>query len=219
MTDKPRTLKTIEDNGLVAVIRADTAQQAAAIARAVADGGVVLVEITMTVPDAIDVIRETRKCLPDNILLGAGTVMDGRTARLAIEAGADFIVSPILEPDIVKVCKKSQKVSIPGAFTPSEIIAAVKAGADIVKIFPASLGGPELIKDLRGPFPCIKLLPTGGITLENAGRFIKAGAIAVAVGGNMVDKKAVASGDYQTITETARKFSAAVKEAMSSKLS
>jgi len=213
MPDIADTLKIIEDCGLVAVIRAGSAEQAVHIALAVAAGGVLPIEITMTVPDAIDVIRQAAKKLPGDILIGAGTVLDVSTAVMAIRAGAEFIVSPSLEPDIVKVCRKMGKVAIPGAFTPTEIVAAIRAGADIIKLFPASIGGPDLIKDLRGPFPELKLMPTGGVTLENAGDFIRAGAAAVAVGGNLVNKQAVAQGDYATITETARKFTAAILEA------
>ncbi|MCX6001039.1 MAG: bifunctional 4-hydroxy-2-oxoglutarate aldolase/2-dehydro-3-deoxy-phosphogluconate aldolase [Chloroflexi bacterium] len=205
MPDIADTLKMIEDCGLVAVIRAGSAEQAVHIALAVAAGGVLPIEITMTVPGAIDVIRQA--------LLGAGTVLDVSTAVTAIRAGAEFIVSPSLEPDIIKVCRKMGKVAIPGVFTPTEIVAAIRAGASIIKLFPASIGGPHLIKDLRGPFPELKLMPTGGVTLENAGDFIRAGAAAVAVGGNLVNKQAVAQGDYATITETARKFTAAILEA------
>ncbi|MCX5997479.1 MAG: bifunctional 4-hydroxy-2-oxoglutarate aldolase/2-dehydro-3-deoxy-phosphogluconate aldolase [Chloroflexi bacterium] len=213
MPDIADTLKIIEDCGLVAVIRAGSAEQAVHIALAVAAGGVLPIEITMTVPGAIDVIRQAAKKLPGDILLGAGTVLDVSTAVMAIRAGAEFIVSPSLEPDILKVCRKMGKVAIPGVFTPTEIVAAIRAGADIIKLFPASIGGPDLIKDLRGPFPELKLMPTGGVTLENAGDFIRAGAAAVAVGGNLVNKQALAQGDYATITETARKFTAAILEA------
>lgn len=213
MPDIADTLKIIEDCGLVAVIRAGSAEQAVHIALAVAAGGVLPIEITMTVPGAIDVIRQATKKLPGDILLGAGTVLDVSTAVTAIRAGAEFIVSPSLEPDIIKVCRKMGKVAIPGVFTPTEIVAAIRAGADIIKLFPASIGGPDLIKDLRGPFPALKLMPTGGVTLENAGDFIRAGAAAVAVGGNLVNKQAIAQGDYTTITETARKFTAAILEA------
>jgi 2-dehydro-3-deoxyphosphogluconate aldolase/(4S)-4-hydroxy-2-oxoglutarate aldolase len=213
MPDIADTLKIIEDCGLVAVIRAGSAEQAVHIALAVAAGGVLPIEITMTVPGAIDVIRQAAKKLPGDILLGAGTVLDVSTAVTAIRAGAEFIVSPSLEPDIIKVCRKMGKVAIPGVFTPTEIVAAIRAGADIIKLFPASIGGPDLIKDLRGPFPELKLMPTGGVTLENAGDFIRAGAAAVAVGGNLVNKQAVAQGDYATITKTARKFTAAILEA------
>ncbi len=216
MRDRAQILKSIEDCGLIVVVRAESARQAMEIAQAVAQGGISAVEITMTVPDAVSVLKEARKILPQDILLGAGTVLDGKTAQACITAGAEFIVSPVLNLDVVKACRKSGKVVIPGAFTPTEIMAVVRSGADIVKLFPASIGGPELVKDLRGPFPALKLLPTGGVNLENAGQFIRAGAFAVAVGGNIVDKKAVAEGNYAVVTQNARKFVAAVKSARSS---
>ncbi len=211
MGEKENRLKIIEESILVAVIRAEKADQAISIARAVADGGIVSIEITMTVPDAINVIKEVHKVLGGRILLGAGTVMDAENARLAIKAGAEFIVSPILNTDVIRVCRKHSIIAIPGAFTPTEIFAAWISGADIVKLFPASIGGPELLKDLRGPFPQIKFMPTGGVTLENVGRFIRAGAVAVAVGGNIVDKKAVSLGKFEVISENSRKFLDAIE--------
>jgi 2-dehydro-3-deoxyphosphogluconate aldolase / (4S)-4-hydroxy-2-oxoglutarate aldolase len=213
MGEKEDRLKVIEDSGIIAVIRAQKAEEAVKIARAVFEGGIVPIEITLTVPDAFTVMEEVRRGLGERILLGAGTVLDAEGARRAIRAGADFLVSPMLNPDMVRLCRKSGKVAIPGAFTPTEIIAAWKGGADIVKIFPASMGGPELIKDLRGPFPQIKFLPTGGVTLDNVAQFIRAGAVAVAVGGNIIDKKAVALGKFDVITENSRKFLEAVKNA------
>jgi len=213
MGEKENRLGIIGNSGLVAVIRAEKAGEAVKIARAVHEGGIVAIEITMTVPDAFAVMEEVRKSLGGRILLGAGTVLDAENARRAIKAGAEFIVSPILNMDIIKVCRKQGKIAIPGAFTPTEIVAAWKSGADIVKIFPASVGGPGLIRDLRGPFPQIKFLPTGGVTLENAAQFIKAGAVAVAVGSNIIDKKAVSLGKFEVITENSRKFLEAVKNA------
>lgn len=213
MGEKENRLKVIEDSGIIAVIRAQNADEAVKIARAVCEGGIVPIEITLTVPDAFAVMEEVRRSLGQRILLGAGTVLDAEGARRAIRAGAEFLVSPMLNPDMIRLCRKNGKVAIPGAFTPTEIVTAWKGGADIVKIFPASVGGPELIKDLRGPFPQIKFLPTGGVTLDNAGQFIKAGAVAVAVGGNIIDKKAVSLGKFDVITENSRKFLEAVKNA------
>ena len=213
MSEKDNSLKVIEDSGIIAVIRAQNADEAVKIARAVSEGGIVPIEITLTVPDAFRVMAEVHRSLGERILLGAGTVLDAEGARLAIRAGAEFLVSPMLNPDMVRLCRKNGKVAIPGAFTPTEIVAAWKGGADIIKIFPASLGGPELIKDLRGPFPQIKFLPTGGVMLENVAQFIKAGAVAVAVGGNIIDKKAVALCKFDVITENSRKFLDAIKNA------
>jgi len=213
MGEKENSLKVIQDSGIIAVIRSQNADEAVKIARAISKGGIVPIEITLTVPDAFSVMAEVRRSLGARILLGAGTVLDAEGARLAIRAGAEFLVSPMLNPDMVRLCRKNGKVAIPGAFTPTEIVAAWKGGADIIKIFPASLGGPELIKDLRGPFPQIKFLPTGGVMLENVAQFIKAGAVAVAVGGNIIDKKAVSLGKFDVITENSRKFLDAVKNA------
>jgi len=211
MGEKESRLRVIEDSGIIAVIRAEQADQAINIASAVSAGGIVAIEITLTVPDAFAVMEEVHKNLRGRILLGAGTVLDAESARRAIRAGAEFLVSPMLNPDMVKLCKKHGKIAIPGAFTPTEIATAWRGGADIIKIFPASVGGPEMIKDLRGPFPQIKFLPTGGVTLENVAQFIKAGAVAVAVGGNIIDKKAVSLGKFDVITENSRKFLEAVK--------
>jgi len=213
MGEKENSLKVIQDSGIIAVIRSQNADEAVKIASAISKGGIVPIEITLTVPDAFSVMAEVRRSLGARILLGAGTVLDAEGARLAIRAGAEFLVSPMLNPDMVRLCRKNGKVAIPGAFTPTEIVAAWKGGADIIKIFPASLGGPELIKDLRGPFPQIKFLPTGGVMLENVAQFIKAGAVAVAVGGNIIDKRAVSLGKFDVITENSRKFLDAVKNA------
>ena len=213
MDEKENRQRIIEDSGIIAVIRAEKADQAINIASALSAGGIVAIEITLTVPDAFVVMEEVHKKLGGRILLGAGTVLDAEGARRAIRAGAEFLVSPTLNLDMVRLCKKHGKIAISGAFTPTEIVAAWKSGADIVKIFPASVGGPELIKDLRGPFPQIKFLPTGGVTLENVAQFIKAGAVAVAVGGNIIDKKAVSLGKFEVITENSHKFLEAVKNA------
>ena len=213
MDEKENRLRIIEDSGLVAVIRAEKADEAVKIARAVSEGGIVAIEITMTVPDATNVMKEVHNILGGRILLGAGTVLDAENARRAIKAGAEFIVSPILNAEIIKVCRRLGKIVVPGAFTPTEIVAAWKSGADIIKIFPASVGGPGLIKDLREPFPQIKFLPTGGVTLEIVAQFIRAGAVAVAVGSNIIDKKAVFLGKFEVITENSVKFLEAVKNA------
>ncbi len=211
MGEKESGLRVIEDSGIIAVIRAEKADQAINIASAVSAGGIVAIEITLTVPDAFAVMEEVHKKLKGRILLGAGTVLDAEGALRAIRAGAEFLVSPMLNPDMVKLCKKHGKIAIPGAFTPTEIAAAWRSGADIIKIFPASVGGPDLIKDLRGPFPQIKFMPTGGVTLENVAQFIKAGVVAVAVGGNIIDKRAVSLGQFDVITENSSKFLEAVK--------
>ena len=213
MDSKDRTLQEIIDCGVVAVVRVGSAQEALEVCPAIARGGIKPVEVTMTVPNAIDVIKEFRKAVKDDVLVGVGTVLDPETARAAILAGADYIVMPTLNLKVIEMCHRYGKVVIPGAFTPTEILTAWEAGADIVKVFPAGVAGPQYLKDIRGPLPQVRLLPTGGVTLENTPDFIKAGAVAVAVGTALVDKKLVAEKKFDLITEKARQFVAAVKKA------
>jgi 2-dehydro-3-deoxyphosphogluconate aldolase/(4S)-4-hydroxy-2-oxoglutarate aldolase len=213
MENKEKNLQAIIDCGVVAIIRAESAQEAMDICLAIAKGGVKPIEITMTVPGAIEAIKELKGLLKDKVLLGAGTVLDPETAKAVIYAGAEFVVAPTLNLEVIKVCRRYSKIVIPGAFTPTEILTAWESGADIVKIFPARVGGPKYVTDIRGPLPQIRLLPTGGVELDNTADFIKAGAVAVAVGTSLVDKKAVKEKKYDIITENARKFVAAVKSA------
>ena len=201
--------------GVIAVVRAKSADLAVKIALAVANGGIKPVEITMTVPGAMEAIKEVSQKLVDKVIVGAGTVLDTETARMAILAGAEFVVSPILNLKVIELCKRYSKVIIPGAYTPTEILTAWERGADIVKVFPATTGGPQYFRDIHGPLPQIRLLPTGGVTLENAADFIRAGACAIAVGSNLVDKKAVAEGKFEIITEEAIKFREVVEKARS----
>jgi 2-dehydro-3-deoxyphosphogluconate aldolase/(4S)-4-hydroxy-2-oxoglutarate aldolase len=168
-------------------------------------------EVTMTVPRAIEMIGELAPALPDDFLLGAGTVLDAETARLAILAGARFVVGPVFRPDVVSLCHRYDVAALPGCFTPTEILAAWEAGADIVKVFPATALGPGFFKDVRGPLPQVKLMPTGGVTIENAGEWIKAGAVAVGVGTALLDAKAIASGSYEVITANAKRIVANVR--------
>jgi 2-dehydro-3-deoxyphosphogluconate aldolase/(4S)-4-hydroxy-2-oxoglutarate aldolase len=183
------------------------------VCQAIARGGVKPIEVTMTVPGAIDAIKEFKSAVSEQVLVGAGTVLDPETARACILAGAEFIVCPTLNLEVIKVCRRYSKVVVPGTFTPTEILTAWEAGADIVKVFPATAGGPKYLKDIMGPLPQVKLLPTGGVTLENTPDFIKAGAVAVAAGTSLVDKKALSEKNFDLITETARKFVAAVRAA------
>jgi 2-dehydro-3-deoxyphosphogluconate aldolase/(4S)-4-hydroxy-2-oxoglutarate aldolase len=213
MENKEKNLQAIIDCGVVAIIRAESAQEAMDICLAIAKGGVKPIEITMTVPGAIEAIKELKGLLKDKVLLGAGTVLDPETAKAVIYAGAEFVVAPTLNLEVIKVCRRYSKIVIPGAFTPTEILTAWESGADIVKIFPARVGGPKYVTDIRGPLPQIRLLPTGGVELDNTADFIKAGAVAVAVGTSLVDKKAVKEKKYDIITENARKFVEAVKSA------
>ena len=211
--DKEKMLQFLIDNGVVAIVRADNSSQLVQVAEAIREGGVRAIEFTMTTPDALDLIKETSKKLGQDVLLGAGTVLDPETCRAAILAGAQFIVTPTLNTDVIKMCQRYSKVVVPGALTPTEILTAWDAGADMVKVFPATLGGPQYFKDLHGPLPQIKLVPTGGVSLENTGDFIKAGAVAVAVGSNLVNNKLVKEGKFAEIAETARKFVAEVRKA------
>ena len=211
MDNKERNLQDIVNCGVVAVIRVASAQEAIEVCGAIAKGGVKPIEITMTVPGAIDAIKELKGAMEDNVLLGAGTVLDPETARAVILAGAEFVVCPTLNLEVIEVCRRYSKVVIPGAFTPTEILTAWEAGADIVKVFPATVGGPRYLRDIRGPLPQIRLMPTGGVNVENTPDFIKAGAVAVAAGTSLVDKKAVSEGKYDIITENAKKFVEAVK--------
>jgi len=208
------TLAKILEEGVVPVIRVSSAQEAWEVAKAIKEGGVSVLEVTMTVPGAMDVIKEVSQKFGKEVLLGAGTVLDPETARAALINGAQFLVSPSLNLDVIKVSNRYSAVVIPGALTPTEILTAWEAGADLVKVFPiAQVGGPAYIKALQGPLPHIPLVPTGGVNLQNSGEFIKAGAAAIAVGGELVDKKAVAEKKYSVIVENARRFLEEVKKA------
>lgn len=211
MDNKEKNLTEIINCGVVAIVRVASAQEAVEVCRAIAKGGVKPIEITMTVPGAIDAIKEFKSIVRDDVLVGAGTVLDPETARAAILAGAEFIVSPTLNLKVIEVCHRYSIVVIPGAFTPTEILTAWEAGADIVKVFPATVGGPKYLRDIKGPLPQVKLMPTGGVNLENTPDFIRAGAVAVAAGTSLVDQKAVDEKRYDLITENARKFVDAVK--------
>ena len=200
--------------GLIPVVRVSSSQEAIDVADAIKEGGVSFIEITMSVQGAIDVIKELTQKYKDEIIMGAGTILDPETGRAALLAGAQFIVSPTLNLDLIELAHRYSAVVIPGAMTPTEILTAWSAGADMVKVFPAGqLGGPEYLKALRGPLPQILLVPTGGVNLQNAGAFIKAGATALGVGGELVDKKAVKEKKFNIITENTRAFLKAIREA------
>jgi 2-dehydro-3-deoxyphosphogluconate aldolase/(4S)-4-hydroxy-2-oxoglutarate aldolase len=184
-----------------------------AVIEALADGGVRALEVTMTVPRAIELIADIAPTLPDDIIFGAGTVVDAETARRAIAAGARFVVSPVLRQSVIAACHELDVPAMPGCLTPTEILDAWDAGADVVKVFPATRFGPGYIKDVRAPLPHVKLMPTGGVTLDNAGEWIRAGAVAVGVGSALVDTTAIAAGDYAALTANARRIVANVQEA------
>ena len=204
-------IKRLTDCGVVAVVRAESAEQGVKIAKAVMESGIVGIEITFTVPGALDIIKSLATECGDGIIIGAGTVLDSETARAAILAGAQYVVSPFLDVDTVKLCSTYDVPCMPGAMTLKEAVEGMRAGADIIKIFPGALFGPRIIKEFRGPMPQLKMMPTGGVSVENAGEWIRAGAVAVGVGGALT--AGAKKGDYASITEIGRQLVAEVKKA------
>jgi len=201
------TAQTIERVGLIPVLRAKSVAQGRAVVDAMIAGGITIVEVTMTVPGAINLLKELQKAYGSELLLGSGTVTTADQAQATIDAGAEFVVSPSLHPDVIRVTKTNKKISCPGALTPTEVITAWNAGADYVKIFPCSaVGGASYLKSLLAPFPHLKLIPTGGVTLQTAESFIKAGARALGVGSDLVNLAAIDAGHAENITETARAY-------------
>ena len=216
MATREQTLKTIREVGVVPVVRAESADEAMKIVEAILAGGVNILEITMTVPGAIGVMEEVSRRFGGEVLLGAGTVLDAETARQAILAGAEFVVSPSTDLDLIRLCRRYSKPVMPGALTPTEVVQAWQSGADVVKIFPCgNVGGPKYIKALKGPLPQIEMIPTGGVNLDTTADFIRAGAMAVCVGSALVDRKAVKEGRFEVLTENARKYVELVKSARS----
>ena len=212
MSTKLTTLKKITDVGVVAVVRAESAEQAIKIAEACREGGIPAIEITFTVPYADEVIRELSKAYKNGeMIVGAGTVLDSETARIAILAGAQYIVSPCLDEETIKLCNRYQIPVMPGCVTIKEMVTAMELGADIIKVFPGELVGPSYIKAVKGPLPQAPLMPTGGVSLENAAEWIKNGCVAVGVGGSLT--AGAKTGDYEAVTEMAKKFVAAVQKA------
>ena len=195
---------------VVAVIRMKDAGRLREVVDAIAAGGVRAIEVTMTVPGAVDLIRALAPALPGDILLGAGTVTDAATARAVIDAGARYVVSPVFRPEVIAACHERDVAVAPGCFTPTEILDAHDRGADIIKVFPATALGPQYIKDVRAPLPQVKLMPTGGVTLDNAGDWIRAGAVAVGVGSALVDTRAIEEGRLEVLTANARRIVASV---------
>jgi len=200
-------LRRIKDVGLLPVLRAASADEALALAWAIEAGGISAIEVTMTVPGAIQVIEILVREAGDRILIGAGTVLDPETARACMLAGAEFIVSPSLNLKTIEICHRYSVAIIPGALTPTEVVTAWEAGADVVKVFPCSaMGGAKYLKALKAPFPQIELIPTGGVSLSTAAEFLAAGAFALGVGADLVDAKAIAAGTPEIITHNARKY-------------
>jgi len=205
MPSRSETVRAIEEAAIVGIIRMRDPEGLPQVVDALAAGGVQALEITMTVPGAIDLIRRVSGSLPKGFFLGAGTVLDGATVDQVVGAGARFIVSPILRMDVIEAAHRHDVPVLPGCFTPTEIFTAWEAGADIVKLFP-STSGPSFVRDMRGPLPHIKLMPTGGVSVENAGDWIRAGSVAVGVGSALLDPAAIASKNYSVLTEKAARI-------------
>jgi len=207
--DKLQVISKIKETGIVAVIRAESEEQAYKIVDACLKGGVTALEITFTVPRADKIIESVVKKYKDQVIVGAGTVLDAETARIAILAGAQYIVSPYLNTDMIKLCNRYQIATMPGAMTVKEVVEAMEAGADIIKIFPGGLFGPKIIKDIKGPLPQAQMMPTGGVDIDNVDEWIKAGAVAVGAGSALT--KGAKTGDYELITKTAKMFIEKIK--------
>jgi len=210
--NKDETLLRVFNTGVVAVVRASSGELLVDVAHALLEGGVDAIEITFTVPGAAGVLERVAGELGGRIALGAGTVLDTETARTAILAGADFVVSPVVNTDVIRLCRRYSKAIMPGALTPTEVLSAWEAGADVVKVFPSDLTGPSYLKALHGPLPQVKLMPTGGVNLETTADFIRAGACAVGAGSSLVEKQAVEARDFGRITSLSREFVAIVKQ-------
>lgn len=211
---KHEVRQKILEVGIVPVVRAASAQQAVLAAEAVAAGGIPIVEITMTVPGAIDVIAQLVRSIGGQVLVGAGTVLDAQTASRCLDAGAEFLVSPGFDPETVLLAKQSGKLMMAGALTPTEVINAYKAGSDFVKIFPCgNVGGPSYIKALKAALPQIPMIPTGGVNLTTAAEFLRAGASALGIGGELVSRAELEAGNSAALTEAARRYVAVVSEA------
>lgn len=214
MIEKLETLRRIEEVGVVAVVRAENAEKAEKISKACIEGGIPAIEVTFTVPGADKVISSLKeKFAKEELIVGAGTVLDSETARIAILAGAQYIVSPGFDLETAKLCNRYQIPYMPGCMTITEMIRAMEAGADVIKVFPGSAFGPSFIKDVKAPLPQAPIMPTGGVSLENVDQWIKNGCIAVGVGGKLT--AGAATGDYELISEIAKQFVAKVKEARS----
>lgn len=212
--DKEKVITRITDVGVVAVVRAENSDKAIRIVDACIEGGIPAIELTFTVPKAHKVIEDlASKYSSDEIILGAGTVMDSETARIAMLSGAEYIVSPYFDLETVKTCNRYRVPCMPGAMTIKEVVAAMEAGADIVKIFPGDLFGPKIIKDIKGPIPYAKMMPTGGVDVDNVDQWIKAGAVAVGAGSSLT--AGAKTGDYKAVVDTAKLFVERVKQARS----
>lgn len=209
---KEDDLQRVIGTGMVAIIRSPSGEQLVQVARALHEGGIDVIEVTFTVPGVLEIISQVKRELGKNILLGAGTVLDPETARMALLAGAEFIVAPNTNTDVIKLCQRYGKLVMPGAFTPTEIVTAWEAGADIIKIFPADSVGPGYLKAIHGPLPQVRLLPTGGVDLTTIASFLQAGACAVGLGSALVEKKALEEKNWDRVRELARQYVEIVKK-------
>jgi 2-dehydro-3-deoxyphosphogluconate aldolase / (4S)-4-hydroxy-2-oxoglutarate aldolase len=212
---KSAVIRRIVDCGIVAIIRADSSAQLVEATGALIAGGVDTVEVTMTTPNALQVIRDTTQTFGAKLVMGVGSVIDDITARMAIEAGAAFVVTPTVCPDVIKLCRRYGKPIMTGAYSPTEALAAQEAGSDFIKLFPAETLGAAYIKALRAPLPQLEIVPTGGVSSKNCHEFIQAGCVALAAGSNLVSKSILQNRDWKTLTENAAAFVAAVKKARS----
>ena len=206
-------VEQVQELGVVAVIRIKDPAKLRAVVDALVEGGVRALEVTMTVPGAVGLIRELAPTMPTGFLLGAGTVTSAETARAVIDAGATYVVSPVFQPAVIAACHERDVAAMPGCFSPTEIFSAYELGADIIKVFPATSLGPQFIKDVRAPLPQVKLMPTGGVSLDNAHDWIRAGAVAVGIGSALLDAKAIEEGRFDAITANARRVVANVASA------
>jgi 2-dehydro-3-deoxyphosphogluconate aldolase/(4S)-4-hydroxy-2-oxoglutarate aldolase len=216
--EKLLVLKRIEEVGIIPVVRVESEEQAIAVAKVIGEAGIPILEITMTVPGAVRVIEKLSKRYGDEVLVGAGTVLDPEAARACIGAGAQFIVSPALNMQTIELCKQQAVAVFPGSLTPTEVVSAWQAGADAVKVFPCSaVGGAKYLRALKAPLPQIKLIPTGGVSLSTAKDLISAGAWALGVGADLVNTRAIKAGEYDSVASKARSYVAAVREARATK--
>ncbi len=210
---KLEIISRILNPGIVAIIRADSSEQLIEAAGALYEGGVTGMEITMTTPNALQVISDVHRKFGDKVLIGVGSVLDAETARLAILAGAEFVVSPVIRPDVIRLCNRYSKPIASGAFTPTECLTAHESGSDFVKLFPADQVGPTYIKNILAPMPMLQIIPTGGVTVDTAASFLKAGCVALAAGSSLVSKEVLKLRDWKTLTDTAAAFVAAIRKA------
>jgi 2-dehydro-3-deoxyphosphogluconate aldolase/(4S)-4-hydroxy-2-oxoglutarate aldolase len=213
MLEKVERLQNMIEGGIIAILRHVPEETAVRVAESLVEGGVTALEVPVQTAGAFRAMETIASRLQGKAVVGAGTVLDAETARLAINSGAEFLFCPSLHQEVIRTGLRYGKIVVPGVMTPTEMIQAMEWGADLVKLFPAGILGPSYIKDVRGPFPHIPVIPTGGVNLENAGAFIKAGAVALGVGGSLVDNKLIAAGEYDKLRERAAQFVDAVKAA------